>query len=48
MARFEFEFGMFLFLFFLPLVHSEDRVCLSRACRRQVRHGVQRRGPWHE
>jgi hypothetical protein len=30
MTRFEFESGMFLFLFFLPLVRSEDRVCLSR------------------
>jgi hypothetical protein len=28
MARFEFESGMFLF--FLPLVRSEKRVCLSR------------------
>jgi hypothetical protein len=30
MARFEFESGMFLFLFFLPLVRSEKHVCLSR------------------
>jgi hypothetical protein len=30
MARFEFESGMFLFLFFLSLVRSENRVCLSR------------------
>jgi hypothetical protein len=30
MARFEFESGMFLFLFFLSLVCSENRVCLSR------------------
>jgi hypothetical protein len=28
MVRFEFESGMFLF--FLPLVRSEKRVCLSR------------------
>jgi hypothetical protein len=30
MARFEFEFGMFCFCFSLPLVRSENRVCLSR------------------
>jgi hypothetical protein len=30
MTRFEFESGMFLFLFSLSLVHSEKRVCLSR------------------
>jgi hypothetical protein len=30
MARFEFESGMFLFLFSLSLVRSENRVCLSR------------------
>jgi hypothetical protein len=30
MAGFEFEFEMFLFLFSLPLVRSENRVCLSR------------------
>jgi hypothetical protein len=30
MARFEFESGMFLFLFFLSLVRLENRVCLSR------------------
>ncbi len=30
MARFEFESGIFLFLFSLPLVRSENRVCLSR------------------
>ena len=30
MAGFEFESEMFLFLFSLPLVRSENRVCLSR------------------
>jgi hypothetical protein len=30
MARFEFESGIILFLFFLSLVRSENRVCLSR------------------
>jgi hypothetical protein len=30
MARFQFEFGMFCFCFSLPLVRSENRVCLSR------------------
>jgi hypothetical protein len=30
MAGFEFKSEMFLFLFSLPLVRSENRVCLSR------------------
>ncbi len=30
MARFEFESGIVLFLFFFTLVRSENRVCLSR------------------
>ena len=30
MARFEFESGMFCFCFSLPLIRSENRVCLSR------------------
>jgi hypothetical protein len=30
LARFEFESGIVLFCFPLPLFHSENRVCLSR------------------
>jgi hypothetical protein len=42
MMRFEFEsrIGLFCFVFLLPLLHSENRVCLS--------HGVQVVGAaWH-
>ena len=40
MARFEFKYGTVLFCFLLSLLHSENRVCLSR--------GVQVAGVvWH-